>query len=136
MRSSHLVTGDDLVYVSAADGQLSAFDATTGQQVWRATQVPDTHFPNSFAPVPYLDDGTLYVLSGRKLVAYHGRRGDVLWHISVDGGERGGELSPPPVFATVGDTAYVVAFETNVNSLLHSVTTQLVAYNLQTHEQA
>ena len=35
MRSSHLATGDGLVYVSAADGQLSAFDASTGQQVWR-----------------------------------------------------------------------------------------------------
>ena len=64
MRSSHLVTGDGLVYVSAADGQLSALDARTGQQVWRATQVPDTPFPNPFAPVPFLDEGTLYVLSG------------------------------------------------------------------------
>lgn len=136
MRSSHLVTGDGLVYVSAADGQLSAFDVSTGQQMWRATQVPDTPFPDTFAPVPFLDGGTLYVLSGRKLAAYQGRRGDLLWHVSLDGGVRGGELSPPgPVFANVGGTVYVVAFETNASTLVTPVTTQLVAYNLHTHQQ-
>jgi outer membrane protein assembly factor BamB len=136
MRSSHLASGNDLIYVSAPDGQISAFDVSTGQQVWRATQVPDTPFPNSFAPVPFLDDGTLYVLSGRKLVAYQGGRGDLLWQISLDGGERGGELSPPaPVFANVGGTPYMLALELNGSTLITPVTTHLVAYNLHTHQQ-
>jgi outer membrane protein assembly factor BamB len=136
MRSSHLVTGDDLVYVSAADGQLSALDASTGQQVWRATQVTDTPFPNSWAPVPFLDDGTLYVLSGRTLAAYDGRRGDQLWHVSVDGGKYGGNVFPAgPVFANVGGTPYMLAFETNDSTLITPLTTQLVAYNLHTHQQ-
>jgi outer membrane protein assembly factor BamB len=136
MRSSHLAPGDGLVYVSAADGQITAFDTSTGQRVWRATQVPDTPFPNSFAPVPYLDDGTLYVLSGRKLVAYQGRRGDLLWQVSLDGGENGGNLFPPgPAFANVGGTPYMLALELNGSTLITPVTTQLVAYNLHTHQQ-
>ncbi|HEX5439424.1 MAG TPA: PQQ-binding-like beta-propeller repeat protein [Ktedonobacterales bacterium] len=136
MRSSHLVTGNDLVYVSAADGQLSAFDASTGQQVWVATQVPDTPFPNTFAPVPYLDQGTLYVLSGRSLAAYQGRRGDVLWRVSLDGGEHGGEITPPlPVFANVEGTPYLLALERNDSTLISPISTHLVAYNLQTHQQ-
>lgn len=136
MRSSHLVTGNDLVYVSAADGQISAFDARTGQQVWRATQVPDTPFPNTFAPVPYLDQGTLYVLSGRTLAAYQGRRGDVLWHVTLDGGEQGGEITPPlPVFANVGGTPYLLALELNDSTPIAPLSTQLVAYNLQTHQR-
>ncbi len=136
MRSSHLVTGNDLVYVSAADGQLSAFDASTGQQAWVATQVPDTTFPDSFAPVPYLDDGTLYVLSGRTLAAYQGRRGDVLWHVSLDVGEQGGELSSPlPVFANVKGTPYMLALALNGSTLITPTSTHLVAYNLQTHQQ-
>jgi outer membrane protein assembly factor BamB len=135
MRSSHLATGEGLVYVSANDGQISAFDATTGQQMWRQTQVPDTPFPNTFAPVPFLDDGTLYVLSGRKLVAYQGMRGDLLWQVSLDG-ENGGDItSPGPVFASVGGTPYMLAFETDVNHLFNSFSTRLVAYNLQTHQQ-
>jgi outer membrane protein assembly factor BamB len=135
MRSSHLVTGNDLVYVSAADGQLSAFDARTGQQGWVATQVPDTVFPNTFAPVPYLDEGTLYVLSGRTLAAYQGSRGDVLWHVSLDGGEQGGEVSPPlPVFANVGGTPYLLALERNDSTRSTPISTQLVAYDLQTHQ--
>jgi outer membrane protein assembly factor BamB len=135
MHSSHLVTGDGLVYVSAVtDGQLSAFDASTGQLVWRATQPP---FPINWAPVPFLDEGTLYVLSGRTLAAYDGRRGDQLWRVSVDGGEYGGNIDPPsPVFANIGGTPYMLAFETNVNSLFNSFSTQLVAYNLETHQQA
>ena len=134
MRSSNLAAGDGLVYVSAADGQVSAFDTSTGQQVWRATQVPDTPFPNSFAPVPYLDDGTLYVLSGRKLVAYQGRRGDLLWQVSLNGGDDGGELVPAPVFANVGGTPYMLALELNGSTLITPVTTQLIAYNLHTHQ--
>ena len=133
MRSGHLAPGDGLVYVSANDGQLSAFDASTGQLVWRATQTP---VPNNWAPVPYLDGGTLYVLSGRKLVAYQGRRGDLLWQVSLDGGEYGGNIaSPGPVFANVGGTPYMLAFETDVNHLFNSFSTQLVVYNLQTHQQ-
>jgi outer membrane protein assembly factor BamB len=136
MRSSHLVTGNDLVYVSAADGHVSAFDARTGQQVWVATQVPDTPFPNTFAPVPYLDQGTLYVLSGRTLAAYQGERGDVLWHVSLDGGEWGGDVFPPlSVFANVGGTPYLLALERNDSTLISPISTQLVAYNLQTHQQ-
>jgi outer membrane protein assembly factor BamB len=136
MRSSHLAPGDGLVYICAGDGQVSAFDTSTGQRVWRATQVPDTPFPNTFAPVPFLDDGTLYVLSGRKLVAYQGRRGDLLWQVSLDGGENGGNLFPPgPVFADVGGTPYVLALELNGSTLITPVTTQLVAYNLHTHQQ-
>lgn len=136
MRSSHLVTGNDLVYVSAADGQISAFDASTGQQAWVAMQRPDTTFPNTFAPVPYLDEGTLYVLSGRTLAAYQGKRGDVLWHVSLDGGEQGGELSPPlPVFATVEGTPYLLALERNSSTPNTPISTQLVAYNLQTHRR-
>jgi outer membrane protein assembly factor BamB len=136
MRSSYLVTGNNLVYVSAADGQLSAFDAGTGQQVWGAMQVPDTVFPNSFAPVPYLDAGILYVLSGRTLVAYQGRGGDVLWHVSLDGGARGSELSPPlPVFANVGGTPYMLALALNDGTPITPFSTHLVAYNLQTHQR-
>lgn len=136
MRSSHMVTGNGLVYVSASDGQISAFDARTGQQVWVATQVPDTRFPNTFAPVPYLNEGTLYVLSGRTLAAYQGRRGDVLWHVSLDGGEQGGEITPPfPVFATVGGTPYMLALELNGSTLITPMATHLIAYNLQTHQQ-
>lgn len=135
MRSSHLVTGDNLVYVSAANGQLSAFDARNGQRVWVAMQVPDTNFPNTFAPVPYLDEGTLYVLSGRTLAAYQGRRGDVLWHVSLDGGAQGGEISPPlPVFANVGGTPYLLALERNDSTRITPISTHLVAYNLQTHQ--
>ncbi len=135
MRSSHLVTGDGLVYVSAVtDGQLSAFDASNGRLMWRATQPP---FPINWAPVPFLDEGTLYVLSGRTLAAYDGGRGDQLWHVSLDGGEYGGNIDPPsPVFANIEGTPYMLAFETNVNSLFKSFSTQLVAYNLQTHQQA
>jgi outer membrane protein assembly factor BamB len=134
MRSSHLASGDGLIYVSAVtDGQLSAFDASSGQQVWRATQTP---FPNNWAPVPFLDQGTLYILSGRELAAYDGKRGDQLWHVSLDGGEYGGNIdSPGPVFATVGGTPYMLAFETDVNHLFNSFSTRLVAYNLQTHQQ-
>lgn len=136
MRSSHMVTGNGLVYVSASDGQISEFDARTGQQVWVATQVPDTRFPNTFAPVPYLNEGTLYVLSGRTLAAYQGRRGDVLWHVSLDGGEQGGEITPPfPVFATVGGTPYMLALELNGSTLITPMATHLIAYNLQTHQQ-
>lgn len=136
MRSSHLVTGNDLVYVSAADGQLSAFDAGTGQRVWVATQIPDTPFPDTFAPVPYLNEGTLYVLSGRTLAAYQGRRGNVLWRVSLDGGEQGGEVTPPlPVFANVEGTPYMLALEYNASTLLTPNSTQLVAYNLQAHQQ-
>ena len=135
MRSSHLAPGDGLVYVSAADGQISAFDTSAGQQVWRATQVPDTPFPNSFAPVPYLDVGTLYALSGRKLVAYQGRRGDLLWQVSLNGGDDGGNLFPPgPVFADVGGTPYMLALELNGSTLITPVTTQLIVYNLHTHQ--
>jgi outer membrane protein assembly factor BamB len=135
MRSSHLATGGGLVYVSANDGRITAFDATTGQQMWRATQVPDTPFPDTFAPVPFLDDGTLYVLSGRKLVAYQGTRGDLLWQVSLDG-ENGGDItSPGPVFANVGGTPYMLAFETDVNHPFNSFSTQLVAYNLHTHQR-
>jgi outer membrane protein assembly factor BamB len=135
MRSSHLAPGDGLIYVSAADGQISAFDTSTGQQMWHATKVPDTPFPNSFAPVPFLDDGTLYVLSGRKLVAYQGGRGDLLWQVSLNGGEHEGELFPPaPVFANVGGTPYMLALELNGSTLITPVTTQLIAYNLHTHQ--
>ena len=134
MRSSHLVTGNDLVYVSAADGQLSAFDTRTGQQVWVATQVPDTLFPNTFAPVPYLDDGTLYVLSGRTLAAYQGRRGDVLWHVSLDGGDRGrGFASCSRLCQRWGNALYARA-RTQRQHADHPFSTQLVAYNLQTHQ--
>ena len=136
MRSSHMVTGDDLVYVSAADGQISAFDARTGHQVWVATQVPDTPFPNTFAPVPYLDAGTLYVLSGRTLAAYQGSRGDMLWHVSLDDGVQGGEITPPyPVFANVGGTPYLLALELNDSTPISALSTNLVAYNLQTHQR-
>ncbi len=134
MRSSNLAAGDGLVYVSAADGQVTAFDTSAGQQVWRATQVPDTPFPNSFAPVPYLDDGMLYVLSGRKFVAYQGRRGDLLWQVSLNGGDDGGELVPAPVFANVGGTPYMLALELNGSTLITPVTTQLIAYNLRTQQ--
>jgi hypothetical protein len=134
MRGSHLAPGDGLVYVSSADGQVSAFDTSTGQRVWRATQVPHTTVPNSFAPVPFLDDGTLYVLSGRKLVAYQGGRGDVLWQVSLDGGDDGGELVPAPVFANVGGTPYMLALKLNSSTLITPVTTQLIAYNLHTHQ--
>jgi outer membrane protein assembly factor BamB len=135
MRSSHLATGGGLVYVSANDGQITAFDATTGQQMWRATQVPDTPFPDTFAPVPFLDDGTLYVLSGRKLVAYQGTRGDLLWQVSLDG-ENGGDISSPaPVFANVGGTPYMLALELNGSTLITPVTSHLVAYNLHIHQQ-
>lgn len=136
MRSSHVVTGDGLVYVSASDGQLSVFDASTGHQIWRAAQIPDTPFPNTFAPVPFLDNGTLYVLSGRTLAAYDGRRGDRLWHVTLDTGENGGNIFPPgPIFANIGGTPYLLAFETIVNTLFNSFSTHLVAYNLQTHQQ-
>ncbi len=59
-------------------------------------------------------------------------RGDVLWHVSLDGGERGGEVSPPlPVFANVGGTPYLLALELNDST---PISTQLVAYDLQTHQ--
>jgi outer membrane protein assembly factor BamB len=136
MRSSHLAPGDGLIYVCAADGQITAFDTSAGQQVWRATQIPDTPFPNTFAPIPFLDEGTLYVLSGRKLVAYQGGRGDLLWQVSLNGGEHGGELFPPaPVFANVGGAPYMLALELNGSTLITPVTSKLVAYNLHTHQQ-
>lgn len=136
MRNSHLVTGNDLVYVSDSDGQISAFDARTGQQVWVATQIPDTPFPNTFAPVLYLDEGTLYVLSGRTLAAYQGRSGNVLWHVSLDGGIQGGQITPPlPVFANVEGTPYMLALELDDSTPISPLSTHLVAYNLQTHQQ-
>jgi outer membrane protein assembly factor BamB len=133
MRSSHLAVGNDRVYVSAAGGQLSAFDANTGQLIWRAIQTPT---PKTWAPVPFLDAGTLYVLAGRTLAAFDGRRGNQLWQVSLVGGIDGGEITPPgPVFANVGGTPYMLALELNDSTLTSPITTQLVAYNLHTHQQ-
>ena len=56
--------------------------------------------------------------------------------VSLDGGDDGGEIaSPGPVFANVGGTPYMLALELNGSTLITPFSTQLVAYNLQTHQQ-
>jgi hypothetical protein len=61
-RDARQPSGDGLVYVCAADGQITAFDATTGQQEWRATRTPT---PNSWAPAPFLDVSGCFWMVGR-----------------------------------------------------------------------
>jgi len=139
MRSSHLVAGNHLVYVSALGGQLSAFDERSGRQVWHTTLMPDAPDPDdpsgNYAPVPLLVDGVLYLLTGRILVAFQWSNGDLLWQVQVTlDGEYQLEEPPFPVVANVGGTAYVVALVQTATS--SQVTAELVAYNLHTHKQA
>jgi outer membrane protein assembly factor BamB len=139
MRSSHLMAGNHLVYVSAVGGKLAAFDARSGRQVWHIALMPDAYDPDdpsgNYAPVPLLGDGVLYILTGRLLVAFQGRSGGLLWQVQVTlDGEYQLEEPPFPVVEHVGGTAYVVALVDTARS--SQVTSELVTYNLHTHKQA
>ncbi len=127
MRSSHLVVSNDVVYVSAVGGPLVAFDARLGKPLWHTMLVPDTNAPNTYAPVPFAVNGVLYVLAGRILAAFQGKLGNILWRVMLPG-EHNGESFPSVVVAPVGGTIYLFALEDS------SATSQLVAYNLQTHQ--
>ena len=57
-------------------------------------------------------------------------------HVTLDGGEQGGEITPPLlVFANVEGTPYLLALELNDSTPIAPLSTQLVAYNLQTHQR-
>ncbi len=139
MRSSHLVAGNNLIYVSALGDKLTAFDARSGQLVWHTALMPDAPDPDdpsgNFAPVPLLGDGVLYILTGRILDAFQGSSGGLLWQVQVTlDGEYQLEEPPFPIVENGGGTAYAVALvETARGS---QVTSELVAYNLSTHKQA
>lgn len=139
MRSSHLVAGNNLVYVSALGGKLMAFGARSGQQVWHIALPPDAPDPDdpsgNFAPVPLLGDGVLYIFTGKRLMTFQGSSGSLLWQVQVTlDGEYQFEEPPFPIVENVGGTAYAVALvETATNSQIAS---ELVAYNLHTHKQA
>ena len=139
MRSSHLVAGNNLVYVSALGGKLMAFDAKLGKPVWHIALLPDAYDPDdpsgNFAPVPLLGDGVLSILTGRMLVAFQGSSGGLLWQVQVTlDGEYQLEEPPFPMVEHVGGTAYVVALVQTARS--SQLTSELVAYNLHTHKQA
>ena len=74
------------VFVMDADAHVSAFDAGTGDRVWRADLSQHTRRDNSaFGGGVAFDNGRLYVTSGYRFVAaLDANTGKVIWRTKVD----------------------------------------------------
>ncbi len=84
-RATPAVTGDK-VYTYGISGQLTCFDAKTGEQAWQADVLKDAKAANLFfgASCSPLVDGNLVFLNaggkGSSLVAYNKDDGKLAWH--------------------------------------------------------
>jgi outer membrane protein assembly factor BamB len=84
------------LYVAAEDGRVYAFDAMTGQRVWRTSAVGGRFFGAAIA------HGTLFAIATGALDAYATRTGRLLWSKRLP--PPGGRASLP---LAVGSTVYV-----------------------------
>lgn len=69
---------DGVVYVGANDGQLRAFDATTGKPLWAAATSAE------ILAEPLLAQGNVYTANGLGVVSAYTRAGRKLWSFTAD----------------------------------------------------
>jgi plastocyanin len=89
-----LTTAGGLLFVGQADGNVIAFDAKTGQELWRF----ETGFGAEATPMSYEMDGVQYIAiatGGNR--TNNSQRSDVVWSFSLNG-----KLGPLPAPAKTG----------------------------------
>lgn len=81
--SGSVSTGGNLVFVGRNSGEVQAYDATTGAQVWRFMTDAGANAP----AITYEVDGKQYVaiLSGGNAFASPKKKGDSVWAFALDG---------------------------------------------------
>ena len=81
--SGSVATGGNLVFVGRNNGEVQAYDATTGAQLWRFMTDAGANAP----AITYEVDGKQYVaiLAGGNAFASPRKKGDSVWAFSLDG---------------------------------------------------
>lgn len=103
---AHLVLDEEMVYVQATNGILTAFDAETGRKHW-AVRLGRFDEP-TFAPVS--NEELVLSVVGNSIYAVHKRTGDVLWTLRLPG--------PPSTSPGVDDKqAYIGMLDGSVYAL-------------------
>jgi len=84
------VIAENRIFTVDADSQVMAFDARTGDRIWRTDTIPGDDFEVYTSGGIAYDEGRLFIATGfAQVVALDAKTGRVLWRQSVSGPMRG-----------------------------------------------